>query len=134
MSALRPKAIDLARAVVAAEGEPGSGGPDASTLMGKLAVALGKLIGSNGFDVLLGRAIKLAAREEPALASVVAAPGGRLEGLSKSTPEGSRCLTVLLSHLCELLMKFIGEDLTTRVFHDVWPPLAAGRNSEEKRT
>jgi hypothetical protein len=61
----RPSARDLARAAPAAT-------------LGELATLLSKLIGPTGFDVLLSRALKLAAREDRTLAGVHAMSGGRL--------------------------------------------------------
>jgi hypothetical protein len=89
--------------------------------MRKLAGVLGKLVGAAGFDVLLARSVRLAAREHATLAGVSSSPGGHLAGLPAPVTERTQCVLIVLSHLLELLMKFIGEDLATRVVRDAWP-------------
>lgn len=126
----RPSAIALARATVASELAHEGGG--LGGVLTKAEAKLGRLIGPAGFDVLLARSLTLAARERPALANVSTSTGGRLEGLPETKHELEECTAALLSHLCELLMKFIGEDLATRVFRDVWPP--ATDDGEPKET
>ena len=126
----RPSAISLAVATVASE--QAQEGGELGRVMTKAEAKLGKLIGPAGFDALLARSLTLAAREHPVLACVSASTGGRLEGLPEEKQELEECTVVLVSHLCELLMKFIGEDLATRVFRDVWPP--ATDDCEPKET
>ena len=131
MSDPRPSAIAVARAVVACEQKPGGANQGLQTLMTKLEAVLGKLIGSNGFDVLLARALKLAAREHGVLAQVTASAGGELAGLPDGATELEHGMVALLSHLSELLMKFIGEDLAIRVIREAWP---AATHVESKET
>ena len=126
----RPLARDLARAVVGAHAT--REGPRLELLMGNLAVTLGKLIGPSGFDVLFARAVTLAAREDAVLAGAHSAAGGRLEGLPEPVDERSRCTLLILSHLLELLMKFIGEDLAARVVRDALP--VAANDGETRET
>ncbi len=120
----RPSAVALALSAIASELADDAVRPE--PVLKKAEAKLSKLIGSAGFDVLLARSLTLAAREHPALAGVSAASGGRLEGLPEDKDELEACTIALVSHLCELLMKFVGEDLATRVFHDVWPAVTDG--------
>lgn len=128
----RPSATDLANAIGVAHARGAAGVAEPEQVIGEVAVVLGKLIGSSGFDVLLARAVKLAARQDAALSGVSSFDGGHLEGLPEGAAERARCVLVLLAHLCELLMKFIGEDLATREFRDAWS-LAADEEKRDRR-
>lgn len=89
--------------------------------MSALYDGLGKLIGSNGLDALVARALRMARASEPTLIEVTAAPGGQLAGLPSDLLVRERGLTLLLAHVFELLMRFIGEDLAIRLIRDAWP-------------
>jgi hypothetical protein len=121
----RQSAIAVAAAGVAFEkgraaaGE-GSGGVE-QVVLGELQVSLGKVIGSSAFDVLLARAVRLAQLADPALAEVRAGPRGALSGFGAERRDLERHLAVILSYFIELLVVFIGEDLTWRAISDVWP-------------
>lgn len=131
MTKPRPLATALARAVVAVEmarhGSDGAG----EAIVVALRTALGKLIGSNGFDVLLSRALRLAQKGDPALAGITLAPDGELKGLRGGRADVERGLTAVLSQFIELLLRFIGEDLAARVITDVWPD--AKKNVESSK-
>jgi hypothetical protein len=102
----------------------------------KLSTRLAKLVTVAGCQSLLARAIHLAAAEVPFLRGVRAGtmPGPCLEGVQEST-EGAMYqqtqagLLAVVAHLIGLLVLFIGEDMTERLVHDVWPdaPLGMGR-------
>jgi hypothetical protein len=99
-------------------------------LIERLHQALGKLIGSAGFDVLLARALVLARRTHPELAGITARPGGALEGLDDAhggvaLEEGA---LAIVAHFVELLVVLIGDDLAMRLLRDVWPATAEVRN------
>ena len=87
----------------------------------KLRRPLVALTGTAGFSSLLTRALTLAKRDTPAFAGVNVKPDGSLEGL-----EGEAALAhpILVGYLLSLLITFIGETLTMRLLHDVWPNLA----------
>lgn len=96
----------------------------AERILSRLDRQLGKLVGSVGFDVLLNRSLALARRARPALAGVTAGPDGKLEGLARLAREGTEPddeALAVVSHLIELLVTMIGEDLAMRLLLDVWP-------------
>ncbi len=86
----------------------------------KLRRPITSLAGTAGFVSLLGRALTLAKREAPALSAVQVRPDGSLEGLSREAAEAN---PILIAFLLSLLFTFIGEALTMRLLHDIWPDL-----------
>ena len=122
----RPSAVVLAAAIVAAEtsGVDGDSGRSTATeeiVITKLRANLGKLIGPKGVDVLLERALALAKKREPLLLKVTVDAVGALRGLGDKPSEVKQAFVVVLSHLLELLIRFINEDLAARIVRDVWP-------------
>lgn len=101
------------------------------------------LVSVEGYRALLARAVHLAAREYPFLlefkgqATTGACIGKSppTDGIDPSTlREG---LTAVLAGTLELFFTFIGEDLTVRAVHDVWPDapvLGAGSAVQETHT
>ena len=100
----------------------------------KLRRPLITLTGTAGYSSLLLRALTLAKREALALNEVQVKPDGSLEGL-----DGEAVLAhpILVAYLLSLLITFIGEALTMRLLHDIWPDLpnsdltSSGRNRNE---
>ena len=86
----------------------------------KLRGPLVTLTGAAGYSSLLTRALTLAKREDPALGAVQVNPDGSLEGLEG---DAAQAHPVLVGYLLNLLITFIGETLTMRLLHDVWPDL-----------
>jgi hypothetical protein len=86
----------------------------------KLRRPLVILTGTAGFSSLLLRALTLAKREAPALSVVEIKANGSMEGLESAATEAT---SVLVAYLLSLLITFIGETLTMRLLHDVWPNL-----------
>jgi hypothetical protein len=90
----------------------------------KLRRPLTMLAGSTGFHSLMCRALTLAQREAPSLGAVqVKADGSLWDGdvgpnLKNHDASGG---ALLVAHLTGLLFTFIGETLTLRLMHDVWP-------------
>jgi hypothetical protein len=85
---------------------------------------LGKLIGAAGFEVLLARALALAARAQPSLVGITAGPGGTLVSTgarSRDDAARSQAATSIVVQFLELLGTLIGDDLTTRLLRDTWP-------------
>ena len=116
---------EIAERLVVYETAPGTSeatGPAAAKVFEKLACLLGKLIGVAGSQALLARALSLAKRETEALATVSITDNGALEGLTSKAAEAS---SVLIAHLIGLLVTFLGEALTLRLLHDVWPDRTA---------
>jgi hypothetical protein len=89
----------------------------------KLRRPLTILAGGIGFQSLMLRALTLAKREAPSLSLVeVTADGSLLDGdvePNLHTHDGGGVL--LVAHLLGLLFTFIGETLTLRLVHDIWP-------------
>ena len=86
----------------------------------KLRQPLGNLVGSRGFTSLLQRALTLAQRESPALGGVEVTADGSLVGLEGAAAEAS---PMLVAHLIQLLITFIGEGLTLTLLQDIWPEI-----------
>jgi hypothetical protein len=95
-----------------------------------LHARLWPLISALGFQTLFARAITLAAREFPRLATVTVTADGAdcvLSGLAppaeaRATGDGADdALVAVLAHFLALLVLFIGEDLGLRTIRDVWP-------------
>ena len=79
------------------------------------------LAGAAGFSSLLQRALALARREAPVLDAVSVEPDGSLKGLEGSAASAT---PVLVAHLLGLLITFIGQTLTMRLLHDIWPEMS----------
>ena len=93
----------------------------------KLRRPLVNLTGSAGYSSLLARALTLAKQDSPALSAVQVNPDGTLTGLEGDAAHAS---PALIGHLLSLLITFIGETLTLRLLHEVWPDLpGTGPNS-----
>jgi hypothetical protein len=83
----------------------------------KLRIALTRLAGSDGFAALMRRAVALA-RADGAGDAIMNKADGTVEGLDRSTGEAGQ---LIIAHLLELLMTFIGWPLTMRVVRQIWP-------------
>jgi hypothetical protein len=92
----------------------------------KLRPHLGTFMGAVGFQALLSRALVLTNAEVPWLGSVHVTADGSFEGLDElgtqvDPEEIFEGCVVLLAQLLELLVAFIGEDLTLHLTHEIWP-------------
>jgi hypothetical protein len=89
---------------------------------------LSPLISSSGFQTLLARAIRLAARDFPFLArmnvrmnsecTVAGLPSGRD---ARQPQETAEAFAAVLAHFMWLVVIFIGEDLGLRKVREIWP-------------
>jgi hypothetical protein len=91
-------------------------------------------MGSGGFSSLLQRALTLAQRESPALVGVEVKADGSMVGLEGAAAEAS---PILVAHLIQLLITFIGESLTLMLLQDIWPEIKgpgepSGKDGYEK--
>ena len=86
----------------------------------RLRRPLTHLVGSAGVISLWQRALTLAKRECPALGGVRVVEDASLVGLEG---EAAKASSALVAHLVQLLVTFIGEGLTRRLLHDIWPEL-----------
>ena len=119
------------RLLARVDGENGSvtKSPAAFLVHEKLRLHLVTLMGSGGFHALLSRALTLAMKEAPWLGAVQMKPDGSLEGLRDvEMPLGpgdySEGRVVLHARMFELLVAFVGEDLTLRLLREVWPKIS----------
>jgi len=102
---------------------------------------LAPLVSAAGFNALIGRAVKLAAREYPFLAGTkaITTPNCSFDGLRQAAEgrdpaEVADALVAILANFIWLLVIFIGENLGLRKVHEVWPdvPFTSPGSSSEK--
>ena len=131
MSTTSPENQELARRLLAFEAahhnssEAGVG--VAVQFIEQLRLRMIRLAGVDGFRSLISRALTLAKAEVPSLEMVQVGADGSLEGFDRiegSQEEEAGAATqagiVLVAHLLELLITFIGEPLTLRLVRDNW--------------
>jgi hypothetical protein len=136
MSTASPEVQDLARRLLAFEATHDNAA-DAYVevvvqVIEGLRVHLVRLAGVDGFRSLLSRALTLAKAEVPALNMVRTRADGSLEGFDKLEEDheagvAEEAGVVLVAHLLDLLVTFIGEPLTLRLVRDKWPDASMGR-------
>ncbi|HEX7547493.1 MAG TPA: hypothetical protein VF417_00725 [Candidatus Methylomirabilis sp.] len=94
----------------------------------QLRVMLSQLVGVAGFRSLLTRALTLAKRDVPWLASVEVTGDGALKGFGEGAqaqhPAAAAGGHALLAQLLGLLHTLIGEALTVRLLAGAWPVIA----------
>jgi hypothetical protein len=103
--------------------------PAAFAACEKLRLHLVTLMGISGFRALLARACGLASVEAHWLSQVEVKPDGSLEWPDELADQVDRQKmteggVVLIALLLSLLLDFIGQDLTSRILHQVWPTLS----------
>jgi hypothetical protein len=130
MSTASPEIQNLARRLLAfeaAHNNSSDGGVDVvARVIEELRLRLIKLAGVDGFRSLLSRAVTLAKVEVPSLNIVQIRSDGALEGFDgieggREAGAAGQAGTVLVAHLLELLVTFIGAPLTLRLVRDIWP-------------
>jgi hypothetical protein len=139
-----PEFHDLAQRFVAFETAHFNASDDvvdaAVQIIGKVRLRLIKLAGIEGFRSLLMRALALARAQAPALQKLQVGADGSLQGPPEIEPHPSSGTTgqngiILVAHLLELLVTFIGETLTLQLVRDIWPDASINRanpSTEEK--
>ena len=144
MSTASPATKDLARRLLAFEAEhdnaPEARVHVAAQVIDQLRTHLIRLAGVVGFRSLLSRALTLAKSEVPLLNMVRVGADGSLEGLegiaqSQEAGADEQAGLVLVAHLLDLLVTFIGQPLTLRLVIDAWPDASidgADLRTEEK--
>jgi hypothetical protein len=130
MSTASPEIQDLARRLLAFEAT-NEGSSDARALVAVRVIEdlrehLIKLTGVHGFRSLLSRALTLSKAEVPSLYMVEVSADGSLKGFgeierTQGTFEALETEVVLVAHILELLVTFIGKALTLRLLRDKWP-------------
>jgi hypothetical protein len=131
-----PQSREFARRLLECEGASGTTSGDTVEVgfrvFEKLRRSLCTLAGSEGFRSLLARALTLAKAEAPALNAVHVKPDGTLAmEIPQDSDEMEKCLELLLAHLLDLLITFIGRPLTLGLVMESWPEaLYDGINAE----
>ena len=104
----------------------------------KLRDELVNLLGSGGVSALLRRALHLAQREQPLLAGVVVSgePAecftGLAESLATSTDEeAATTAAAVLTHMLDLLVMLLGEELGMKPVRKLWPQATRVREIDE---
>lgn len=125
MNTTTPTIKELVRRLIAFEAmRKPSDGPGGATLRAceTLRGPLAKFVGVAGFRSLLSRALVLAKAEISSLEAVQVGPHGSLEGLGECEQNyDADAGAAVMAQLLGLLVTFIGETLTLRLVHDVWP-------------
>lgn len=140
-----PALVELARRLLEQETKERPDGRDladaAEQVAQKLRLHLVQLVGPAGFQALLARALTLARAGHPFLKGVEAATqaetslaglGAAVQGRDQAEIEAG--VVAMVAGLLWLLATFIGEDLTGRLVHAVWPQVPLGNlgsDSEE---
>jgi hypothetical protein len=119
------QARDFAERLIAIEAASGmpleKGMAVAFRVCEKLRRPLTALAGAAGYHSVLLRALTLASREAPGLDAVQIQADGSLEEGSNRNNRDAEGGTLLVERLVGLLFSFVGETLTLRLVHDVWP-------------
>jgi hypothetical protein len=130
MSTASPQNQELARRLIgfeAARANSSDAPVDTAVLViGELRLRLTRLAGAEGFRSLLSRALTLSKAEVPSLNIVQISSDGSLEGFDgieggEEAGAPTQAGTVLVAHLLELLVTFIGAPLTLSLVRDKWP-------------
>jgi hypothetical protein len=137
-----PKLVELARRIVEQEagGSPDPAAPAAAveTVCRRLRDHLVDLLGAGGVSALLRRAVHLAQREQPLLAGVAVSGEsatcfiGLAESLAASSEEeATAAAATVLTHLLDLLVMLLGEELGMKPIRKLWPQTASVREIDE---
>lgn len=144
MSLASSEIQNLARRLVTSEAAHEAAHDNASDARGDVTVQviealrlrLVRLVGVDGFRSLLSRALTLAKSESPSLHTAHVRVDGSLDGFDEMEQSGEAVTGqaggVLVAHLLQLLVTFIGEPLTLRLVRDTWPD--ASLNGEDLRS
>ena len=132
---------DFARGLLRYEagqtGDPDDFATGFQRVCGALHQRLSPLISAPGFHTLMARAIVLAARDFPLLATVKVTANGDCAVSGLPTDEAVRApalvadaMTAVLAQFIGLLVTFIGENLGLRKVREIWPEVPfAGTDS-----
>lgn len=96
----------------------------------KLGGRMNILVGQLGFAALVSRALHLARREHPILTgiSIDVQSGSGLQGMREfaqandaDPATATTALVAIVGHTIELLVTFIGDELSMRLIAEIWP-------------
>jgi hypothetical protein len=121
-------AARLARRILSFEDEPPGVGAiriptNGEQIFQRLRDRLQRLIGPGGFEALVSRSLFLARQVLGAASFASLSTEGTVVVAATTRAEAEAFWTELLSQFIGLLTNFIGEDLTLRLLHEVWPDL-----------
>ena len=137
-----PELVELAQRIAEYEAG-GSPDPTASaaaveTACRRLKDHLVDLLGSGGVSALLRRALHLARREQPLLEGVAVSgePAACFTGLAESLAASSEedataAAVIVLTHMLDLLVTLLGEELGMKPIHELWPQATSAREINE---
>ncbi|HZL33753.1 MAG TPA: hypothetical protein VFC78_00500 [Tepidisphaeraceae bacterium] len=148
MNPASSKSMELAAKLIALEAARGRKSPNGHEnaaraagdqivgVCNKLQRVLTAFAGAAGFRSLLTRALTLARAQDPSSAGVRVLEDGGLAGLetlaahtSAESAADASCEAggqLLVAHLLDLLVLFIGEPLTLQMVYSAWPNAPAG--------
>lgn len=137
-----PKLAELARRIVEQEAggsrDPAAPAAAVEAACRRLRGHLVDLLGSGGVVALLGRGLHLAQREQPLLAGVRVSgePAGCFTGLTDSLGAGTQeeattAAAALLTHMLDLLVVLLGEDLGMNPIRKLWPRATSSMEIDE---
>jgi hypothetical protein len=126
MSTASPEIQDLARRLLAFEACDNTSDARvdvAVQVIEELRTHLIRLTGVDGFQSLLSRALTLAKAEVPSLNMMQVRADGSLEGFDgiEQSQDAAAAGQVLVAHLLDLLVTFIGAPLTLVLVRNKWP-------------
>ena len=138
-----PKLVELARWIVEHEAggspDPAAAAVAVETACQRLTDHLVDLLGAGGVSALFKRALHLAQREQPLLAGVAASGESSAcftdltESFAASTEEeATAAAATLLSHMLDLLVMLLGEELGMKPIRKNWPQATHVRETESK--
>lgn len=111
---------------------------DAEATCARMVEQLVVLLGPRGLCALVRRALVLSAPAHPCLRTATIDEVGRVSGIREpaegSLEETYRGALALLDTLLDLLITFIGEDLTLRFVQEAFPELSLGVGMEAEDT
>ena len=101
----------------------------------KLRHQLSASVGTDGFQALASRALRIARSESPRLNSVQVTADGRLQGLDRFEPQTDTDQkgedgVILIAQLLDLFLAFLGPALTLQLLRDMSPRLELATESE----
>lgn len=141
MSPVPKKLRELTSRLVAEESlgntTGGNGTYPTFRVLEKLHVPLATLAGDAGYRALLLRARALTKADAPWLESLDVKPDGTIEYPEKSEirptrEESAKGEHALVARMLALLTLFIGEPLTLRLLHGVWPNVVGEEENTKK--
>jgi hypothetical protein len=143
MARALPEAVELARRLIGHEtdgsSDPAAFTAAADTVCRAMGDYLKDLVGPRGVVALMARALSLAKREHPLLASVTlgTGPSTRFSGLAEalasvSAEDAAAASSSILAHLLGLLILLLGNELGLQPVRKLWPQVASSFTEVEE--